>query len=114
MLFGNNNLKMHIYHALRNSSVKLATFILFWSKKIYDLINILCRCPESACPGHCLPVDCLNYTSDWKCDKCAKILTADEAIDITENVQKLYKLGGNGIENLEKNEKITKTLKYVV
>ena len=60
------------------------------------------KCPDSRCPGHCLPVECLNYTSDWKCDKCSKLLTADQAIDITETVQKLYKQGGNGVEDLEK------------
>ena len=60
------------------------------------------KCPLNSCSGHCLPEDCLSYASDWKCDKCSKIITADEAIDITENVQKLYKVGGNSIEDFEK------------
>ena len=59
------------------------------------------RCPVTRCPGYCLPSDCLSYISDWKCDKCDRIITADEAIDITENVQKLYKQGGNGVDDLE-------------
>ena len=60
------------------------------------------KCPVSRCAGHCLPLDCLVYTSDWKCDKCGNILAADDAIDITERVQCLYKEGGAGLEDMEK------------
>ena len=60
------------------------------------------KCPLVTCSGHCLPTNCLNYNSDWRCDKCSKTLSADEAIDITETVQKIYKQGGNSIDDLEK------------
>ena len=58
------------------------------------------RCPVGSCPGHCLPVDCLNYTSDWTCGKCGKIVSSDSAVQITEMVQALCPKGGS-IEQLE-------------
>jgi len=58
------------------------------------------RCGVSSCPGHCLPLDCLNYTSDWSCAKCGKILTSDTALQVTEMVQAMCPKGGS-IEQLE-------------
>ena len=58
-------------------------------------------CPLSSCPGHCLPVDCLSYTSAWQCSKCGREMTSDEAIEITEMVQALCSSAGSGIQQLE-------------
>ena len=60
------------------------------------------RCVVAGCGGFCLPVECLSYTSAWACDKCGATITADQAIEITEGVQALYKAGGAGVVELEK------------
>jgi len=54
------------------------------------------------CSGHLLPTDCLDYASEWKCNKCNKVITADQAMDITEKVQHMCKKGGGSIDDLEK------------
>merc|ERR1712098_152316 len=62
-----------------------------------QLWNFDCTCPRCSdptelgtyasalkcgdCVGHLLPVQCLDYSSDWRCDKCGKIITADEALE---------------------------------
>ena len=58
-------------------------------------------CPLSSCRGHCLPIDCLSYTSDWRCRKCGREMSSDKAIEITEMVQALCSSAGASIQHLE-------------
>ena len=58
-------------------------------------------CPVSSCRGHCLPTDCLSYTSDWRCAKCGREISSDKAIEITEMVQKMCSSAGGSIQDLE-------------
>ena len=54
------------------------------------------------CSGHYLPADCLNYDSEWLCNKCSERLTASEALEKTEKVQQLCGKGKGSIDDLEK------------
>ena len=58
-------------------------------------------CPVSSCRGHCLPTDCLSYTSDWRCARCGREISSDKAIEITEMVQKMCSSAGGSIQDLE-------------
>ena len=58
-------------------------------------------CPVSSCRGHCLPTDCLSYTSAWRCAKCGREISSDKAIEITEMVQKMCSSAGGSIQDLE-------------
>ena len=58
-------------------------------------------CPLSSCSGNCLPVDCLSYTSVWRCNKCGREITSDQAIEITEMVQAMCSSAGGSIQELE-------------
>ena len=58
-------------------------------------------CPVSSCRGHCLPRDCLSYTSDWRCGKCGRDISSDKAREITEMVQEITSSAGGSIEDLE-------------
>ena len=58
-------------------------------------------CPVSSCRGHCLPTDCLSYTSHWRCARCGREISSDKAIEITEMVQKMCSSAGGSIQDLE-------------
>ena len=83
-----------------------------------QLWNFDCTCPRCSdptelgtyasalkckgCSGHYLPVQCLDYSSEWRCDKCNKTITADQAMDRTEVAQKICGTGRGSIDDLEK------------
>ena len=54
------------------------------------------------CTGHYLPTNSLDYAAEWRCDKCSKTLTADQAKEKTEKVQNICGKGGGSIDDLER------------
>ena len=57
------------------------------------------RC--TGCQGRVLPQHAMDYDSAWACDGCGDCITADEALEKTQAMRKMFEECGEGIEEKE-------------